>query len=804
MRHIAIILLLLSAVISMKAQTSADKKYSISDFQEYYAAGYIDEMRDTIAAYMKTFSGQEKIEALHLLSLCCLAQDEPEAAELYARQLLKEDPFYRASFNDNPRFVDLLQSLKTGAATVTSASQLAETLEEVPVPTTLITEEMIENSGCTNLQDLLCLYVPGMTKIEGDETNIAMHGVYGTFQEKILVMLNGHRLNSRTTNSETLDFRHSLAKIKQIEVLRGPASSLYGNVALTAVINIITKTGSEIDGAKISAGIGSFNTYKADFLMGKRYLDVDFTAWASIYSSKGQRLNLNPGDKYYYNLTGQSGYMYVGGYNGKPSYDIGITANWRDFSFLFNTQYSKKVLCYTPLITNGIYEYEKYEKIQGIKPGNSRKSIHMELSYNKSLKDFALSAKAFVDMDDYSMYYIIGDSLIPEYFSYVQENLYADIADTTKIMPNGNFNYQQAEDFVYGISANIGTNYHLGKGEGNILLGIQWENYHMHDNSTIWGDLFGNVYAYNGEKDSQSLNYQRSLLYGKETNLSGYLQVKQHFRHNIIFNGGIRYDYKHQYNNRNLNSFSPRLALVWETNKYLNLKASYAHSFVDASYFYRANTSEYFYPGGNDLTPEKMDAYQLSANYLVPHTHFKYEINTYCNKLVDLVGWYQKDDKITILKNIGRLIVVGIDNSLSYNSSSQQLNLSMSYMRIIDSDNYEFENGKKMLNVPPVSANFIYNRSLYKSAKGFELDLRGSMSYYSNFFNKNKEEENEVSEIKNTMIFNIGISCKIKKLFLSFDMKNIFNASYSIGSQLDLPYPQKGRNMFVNISYNIK
>ena len=85
-------------------------------------------------------------------------------------------------------------------------------------------------------------YVPGMTDVaSNDEQNIAMRGIYSSYQEKILILLNGHRLNSYSTNTATPDFSISLEKVKQIEVLRGPASSLYGNVALTAVVNLITK-----------------------------------------------------------------------------------------------------------------------------------------------------------------------------------------------------------------------------------------------------------------------------------------------------------------------------------------------------------------------------------------------------------------------------------------------------------------------------------------------------------------------------------------------------------------------------------
>jgi len=798
-----ILLFAMTALLPLWAQSSSGENdsNSFSKAKSAYDIGNIAEARSILNNGMKTYSGQLKLEALHLLSLCCLAEDEPEAAEQYAHQLLKEDPFYRASLDDTPRFADLLQSLKSGTATVTSASQLAETLEEVPVPTTLITEEMIENSGCTNLQDLLCLYVPGMTKIEGDETNIAMHGVYGTFQEKILVMLNGHRLNSRTTNSETLDFRHSLSKIKQIEVLRGPASSLYGNVALTAVINIITKSGNEIDGAKITAGIGSFNTYKADFLMGKKYLDVDFTAWASIYSSKGQRLDLNPGDKYYYNnITDQPGYMYIGGYNGKPTYDIGVTANWRDFSFFLNTQYSKKVLSYTPLVSYGLYDYDKYGRIQGNTPGNSRQSTHLEIKYNKIWNNWSFSLNTFADFDNYSMYYVCGDKISYSRLQEFEEMGYypTDVVSLEQIDSIGLFQCLQMEDFTYGINLQLGYSYKIKGHDGHLIWGVQTERYKMMDNQNIFGNNFNNVISYNQETQSEANNFRRSLLYGKETNVSGFLQVKQHISKDLIFNGGIRYDYKRQYNKTNLGSFSPRIALIWNPNEKINVKASYAHSFVDASYFYRANTSA-VYKGGEKLTPEKMNACQITASYTFPRINLKNEINVYYNKLTDLVS-------LNIAPygymNIGKVNIFGIDDNLFYNDQYRNINLNISYVRVLNFSFYDYVKGNDMLNIPSFTGNLTFSNYLIHS-NGLSLKILSNLLYKSYFNNYNRLTLSGYSRMNQTLILNLGLNCKWRDCSFSCYLNNLLDTDYCIGSQLALPYPQQGRNILFDISYSI-
>ena len=258
-----------------------DKRQYFSEAEKAFEIGRIDQSIQIINDHLSSFHGTLQVSAYRLLALCYLAQDERQAASEYVDLLLRADPYYSISINDPERFAELVQKKREGQITLVTASQQIETLEDAPVPVTLITEEMIKALGATNLQQVLAAYVPGITSVEGNMLNVAMHGVYASSQEKILIMLDGHRLNSRGTNAEAPDFRHSLDKIKQIEVLRGPASSLYGNVALTAVVNIITKSGSEVNGLKASYGMGNNSTYKTDLLFGKRLLNTDIMAWAS-------------------------------------------------------------------------------------------------------------------------------------------------------------------------------------------------------------------------------------------------------------------------------------------------------------------------------------------------------------------------------------------------------------------------------------------------------------------------------------------------------------------------------------------
>ena len=229
--------------LTISAQVDTKIRDIYTQAESDYQIGRIEQARDALLQHLTTFHGSLRQDALRLIALCYLARFDMEQTEHYTTLMLQENPYYSPSYGDPATFADIVNDIKAGmTATVITASSQAESLDEVPVPTTLITAEMIQNSGARNLQEVLATYVPGMNIIDcNDDINIAMRGIYSSTQEKILIMLNGHRLNSYATNTAAPDFSISLEKVKQIEVLRGPASSLYGDVALTGVVNIITK-----------------------------------------------------------------------------------------------------------------------------------------------------------------------------------------------------------------------------------------------------------------------------------------------------------------------------------------------------------------------------------------------------------------------------------------------------------------------------------------------------------------------------------------------------------------------------------
>ncbi|PKL09532.1 MAG: hypothetical protein CVV51_03370 [Spirochaetae bacterium HGW-Spirochaetae-7] len=145
---------------------------------------------------------------------------------------------------------------------IVTAARTAEESDSVPAQVTVITAEDIARSGASSLVQVL-ERAPGvsfMPSMAGPGTeSVSMRGFGENSFGRVLVLVDGVRLNNpdmKPVNWNTV----ALADVERIEVLDGGASVLYGNNAVSGVINIITKKGSAGTRTTISGSVGSFQT----------------------------------------------------------------------------------------------------------------------------------------------------------------------------------------------------------------------------------------------------------------------------------------------------------------------------------------------------------------------------------------------------------------------------------------------------------------------------------------------------------------------------------------------------------------
>ena len=135
---------------------------------------------------------------------------------------------------------------------------------------TILTEEFIRGSHAGNMMDLLrqvpFLYL-SQTGGRGGLTTVTIRGGDPNFT---LVMVDGIPVNDPTNIlGGSFDFSTlSVENIKQIEIVRGPMSALYGSESVGGVINIITRGGENEPNLFVNGILGNFNSRQIGFRTG--------------------------------------------------------------------------------------------------------------------------------------------------------------------------------------------------------------------------------------------------------------------------------------------------------------------------------------------------------------------------------------------------------------------------------------------------------------------------------------------------------------------------------------------------------
>ena len=151
---------------------------------------------------------------------------------------------------------DLLQ------ADVVSVSLFDKPINQVPAVVNIVPGADFKRYGWRTVADMLRT-VPGFY-ISNPERAYPLVGVMGLaspaiYNEDILVLLDGHRMNENMYDQGLLgdDSIFDVDLIDHVEIIRGPASSIYGGNALMGAINVVTKTGRDFNGAEIGLALGS-------------------------------------------------------------------------------------------------------------------------------------------------------------------------------------------------------------------------------------------------------------------------------------------------------------------------------------------------------------------------------------------------------------------------------------------------------------------------------------------------------------------------------------------------------------------
>lgn len=176
---------------------------------------------------------------------------------------------------------------------VMGASKFLQDVREAPASITIVTAEDIRRYGHRTLADVVRSVRGFYTTYDRNYMYVGMRGAArpGDYNTRLLLMIDGHRLNDGIYDMAPVgtDFPIDIAMIERVEVIRGPASSLYGTSAFFGVINVVTRTGGSRKGVQLEADHGSLDTSRAGVSYGHLFEGgQEMFVGASAYGSQGQ------------------------------------------------------------------------------------------------------------------------------------------------------------------------------------------------------------------------------------------------------------------------------------------------------------------------------------------------------------------------------------------------------------------------------------------------------------------------------------------------------------------------------------
>lgn len=194
---------------------------------------------------------------------------------------------------DESEFFELDQKL------VTVASRYAQTPRKAPNVVSVIDARQIRERGYRTISDAL-RDLPGAyvwTSQEGRHL-VALRGVVSADNNKVLMLVDGTPLYDGVYTHAWIDEYLPLHHVKQIELIEGPGSAIYGTNAFAGVINIVTFSPGELDGGRVRALVGAGDRIDVGVTAGDTGnvlgVDVGASVYARAFAQEGEGLAVTP------------------------------------------------------------------------------------------------------------------------------------------------------------------------------------------------------------------------------------------------------------------------------------------------------------------------------------------------------------------------------------------------------------------------------------------------------------------------------------------------------------------------------
>lgn len=181
---------------------------------------------------------------------------------------------------------------------VFGAARRLQPSTEAPSSVTVVTAADIARHGYRTLADILAGVRGFYVTYDRSYSYLGARGfsIPGDYNTRVLVLVDGHRLNDDVFDQAPIGSEFGLdpSTFERIEIIRGPASALYGTSAFFAVISITTKRGPDVGGVMVGVDAGSFGRTRTRMQYGRRLASgIEFAVGGQVEAAGG------PGELYF-------------------------------------------------------------------------------------------------------------------------------------------------------------------------------------------------------------------------------------------------------------------------------------------------------------------------------------------------------------------------------------------------------------------------------------------------------------------------------------------------------------------------
>jgi outer membrane receptor for ferrienterochelin and colicins len=377
---------------------------TITDAEKSYLVGKFGNTLNSLNGCLERegFNIGQKENAYRILGWTYIALDSTLDARNAVKKLLNINPSYSIRTNDPLLFANMVYEIRYGIeeVLVTSVSKKPESIRETPSTVMVITEDDIKQRGYIDLEAMFS-DLPGfdVSRIYGTTySNIYQRGYRSNNTDRTLFMIDGVEESELWTNIAFLSRQYPVTNVKRVEVIYGPASTMYGANAFLGVINVITKEPADVLKGKdfaITGEIagGNYETKYGDVTIASKIKNISFTTTARVFSSN--EIDLSGFEEFDYNPNDYDNINYSSILN---------IAN-PDTSLLSSSQYYQIQGDSAILTTAGQEAARNYDKNNFLNPGAnvpplkfSNKSEHYFLSSKLKIGDVTFAYQYWKQM----------------------------------------------------------------------------------------------------------------------------------------------------------------------------------------------------------------------------------------------------------------------------------------------------------------------------------------------------------------------------------------------------------------------